>query len=518
MRSLALAAALVLGLARPSLAAVELEVMAATGQKVGAHQILAVEAPYVGPNGEAAFVGWVGKSRAILYWREGELRVAARDGAPATGLPAGLRFNGVTLIGFDGDGRLYFSSDVFSSAQKIYFGVWSYDPPARKRALLVAAPKTYPGVGRLERVGSPSIGSAGHLAFIDHSERLLLRAPDGTMTVVAAPGDAAPGAPGFTFVHFNSPFRVGAGGELGFNAVADDGGPDPATGVWKRAAAGPISLVGMKGGQAPGAAPGSAFQTVAVQDGNAAGALSLEAMLEPGTGDVDALNAACVLGPTAGVETILARSNDPAPGIPGALFDSFAPGPHLDTASRVLFRAALQVGPGGVTADDDGGLWLSDGAGGIDLLLQVGHALPGEPDALLGIYHAVQGKGGDVAVSGPLGPAGSADLSMAGLVGIASGGAPVVVIRDGDTVELAPGVPSLPGFYLLATTYPSYPDARAVDGGKVAFQGFFADGKTAAVLATLPVPEPGQGAQLLTGALVLYLARKKRGVPSSATE
>ena len=517
MRNLALAAALVLGLARPSLAAAELEVMAATGQKVAGsgQKIFAVEAPYVGPNGEAAFVAWVGSRRAILYWRDGELRVATRDGAAAPGLPGGLHFNGVTLIGFDGNGLLYFSSDVFASAQKIYFGVWSYDPLTRKRALLVAAPKTYPGVGRLERVSPPSIGSAGHLAFTDDQERLLLRAPDGTMSVVASPGDSAPGAAGFTFVHFDSPFRVGAGGELGFNAVVDDGGPDPATGVWKRAAAGPISLVGMQGGQAPGAAPGSAFRTVAAQDGNAAGALSLDAMLEPGTGDVDAQNAACVLGPTAGVETILARSTDAAPGIPGALFASFGSGPHVDAAGRVLFRAALEIGPGGVTPDDDAGLWLSDGAGAVDLLLQVGHALPGEPDALLGIYHAIQGKGGDVAVSGPLGPAGSADLSMGGLVGIASGGAPVVVIRDGDTVELSPGVPSVPGTYLLATTHPDRPDARAVDGGKVAFQGFFADGKTAAVLATLPVPEPGQGAQLLAGALVLYLARGRAGARSS---
>jgi hypothetical protein len=513
MRRLALAvAALVLaGLARPS-PAVELEVMGATGQRVGGTSVRAVEAPYVGPNGEGAFVGWLGNGRAILVYRDGELRVAARDGGPATGLPAGLRFNGVTLIGFDGAGRLYFSSDVFLSKQRIYFGVWSYDPATRKKTLLVASPKNYPTVGRLERVGSPSIGSAGHLAFVDQTERLILRAPDGAMSVVAAPGDSAPGAAGFTYVHFNAPIRVGAGGELGFNAVVEDspGSPTPGTGVWKRAAGGPIALVAMMGGQAPGAAPGSAFRTVAAQDGNAQGALSLEAMLEPGTGDVNAQNAACVLGPIGGVETILARSDDPAPGILGAVFDGFAPGPRLDSAGRVLVHAALQVGFGGVTADDDGGLWLSDGAGALDLLLQKGRALPGEPDALLGFYHAIQGRGGDVAASGPIGPPGSTDLSMAGIVGIADGGAPVVVIRDGDTVELSPGVPSQPGYFVLATTYPDRPDARAVDAGKVAFYGFFADGKTAAVLATLPVPEPARALELVAGALVLTIARRRR--------
>jgi hypothetical protein len=163
-----------------------------------------------------------------------------------------------------------------------------------------------------------------------------------------------------------------------------------------------------------------------------------------------------------------------------------------------------------VTADDDGGLWLSDGAGALDLLLQKGRALPGEPDALLGFYHAIQGRGGDVAASGPIGPPGSTDLSMAGIVGIADGGAPVVVIRDGDTVELSPGVPSQPGYFVLATTYPDRPDARAVDAGKVAFYGFFADGKTAAVLATLPVPEPARALELVAGALVLTIARRRR--------
>jgi hypothetical protein len=509
MRRLALAAAvLVLGIAGPS-RAVELEVMATTGQKLGPRVVRAVEAPYVGPNGDAAFIAWLGNARALLYWSEGELRVAARDGAPAPGLGAGLHFNGVTFIGFDGSGRVYFSSNVFRSAQKIFDGVWSYDPATRQRTLRVVAPRTYTGLGRIERIGSPSIGSTGHIAFTDQLERLLLLAPDGTLSIVAAPGDVAPGAPGFAYVQFNAPYRVGAGGEIGFNAIVDDGGPDLSSGVWKRPPAGPIALVGMKGGQAPGAAPGSAFSTVAAQDGNALGALSLDAELEPGTGDVNPANARCVLGPNGGSdETILARSDEPAPGIPGALFADFGNAPLVDDFGRVLFQGELQVGPGGVGAGDAGGIWRSDGAGAVDLLLQVGHALPAETDAVLEIYHAIQGKGGDVAIAGPLGPEGSTDLDLGGIVGIAEGGVPVIAIRDGDTVDLATGTSS-PGFYLLATTSPDRPDARAVGAGKVAFMGFFEDARTAAVIATLPVPEPGQCAQLLAGALVLWMARRR---------
>jgi hypothetical protein len=489
MRFLALAVALVLGVARPS-AGAELTVIGATGHKVpGSHKKLkGVEAPYVGPNGEAAFIGWVGKVRTLLLWKDGTLRVVARDGAHAVGFPATVHYNGVTLIGFDDAGQVYYSSDSWVASQRrFYFGVWRYDPVRKKRALLVGAPKQYTGLGKLEFLSAPSVGSGGHVAFLDHAGRLLLRAPDGVVSVLAAPGDAAPGAGGSAFVHFNGPFRVGATGEVGFNAVVEEtpGSLERVGGVWKRPAGGAVALVAMPGSPAPGAAPGSAFELVAAKDGDAAGALSLDARLEPGTGDVVAGNAQCVLGPVASVETIVAREDALAPGLAGARFASFDEPALADAAGRVLVRAELQVGEGGVVAEDAAGLWRSDGAGALDLVLQVGHDLPGLPEALLALSHAVPGRDGTLALAGPVGPAGSTDLSQGALVGMRAGGPAEILIRDGDTLELSPGVTSEPGYYLLASTAPDRPDVRTVDAGTVGFYGYLGVGKTAAVLATL---------------------------------
>jgi hypothetical protein len=495
MRHLALALAILLGLARPS-AGAELTVIAATGQKIpgSAKKLKGVEAPYVGPNGEAAFIGWVGKVRTLLLWKDGTLRVVARDGGHAAGFPTAVRHNGVTLLGFDDAGQVYYSSDSWVASQRrFYFGVWRYDPVRKKRTLLVGAPKNYTALGKLEFLSAPSVGGGGHVAFLDHLGRLLLLAPDGTFSVLAAPGDAAPGAGGSAFVSFNGPFRVGATGEVGFNALVEEtpGSEERVGGVWKRASGGAVALVAMPGSPAPGAAPGSAFELVAAKDGDAAGALSLDARLEPGTGDVVSGNEQCVLGPVASVETIVAREDAFAPGLAGARFASFTGPPLADAAGRVLVRAELQIGEGGVVAEDAEGLWRSDGAGALDLVLQVGHELPGLSESLLAIYHAVPGRDGTLALAGPVGPAGSTDLSQRALVGIRAGGPAEILIRDGDTLELSPGVTSEPGYYLLANTAPDRPDVRTVGAGTVGFYGYVGAGKTAAVLATLDeVPAP----------------------------
>src|SRR5215470_12158493 len=79
----------------------------------------------------------------------------------------------------------------------------------------------------------------------------------------------------------------------------------------------------------------------------------------------------------------IALSGRHAPGTPnGAMFASFADPTYstspmgLDDAGHVVFRANLAQGSGGVTADNDTGIW-SEGGGALALLAREGDQAPG---------------------------------------------------------------------------------------------------------------------------------------------
>jgi hypothetical protein len=94
-----------------------------------------------------------------------------------------------------------------------------------------------------------------------------------------------------------------------------------------------------------------------------------------------------------------ARAGDAAPGAPGLVFAAFPSGPSLNALGQLLIPALLQVGPGGVSAASDAGLWLTDPDGVLQLLVREGNPLtvaPGDVATLqtLGGLAGEPGSGG----------------------------------------------------------------------------------------------------------------------------
>lgn len=161
------------------------------------------------------------------------------------------------------------------------------------------------------------------------------------------------------------------------------------------------------------------------------------------------------------VTTTLFVTGDDASGISGAVFKSFEPG-SIDQSGRVAFRAQLQPGSGGVTANDDQGIWLSS-LGGDTLVARTGSG--GVPDASGADFLQLQdygiGSTGDVFVRGSL--AHSVGVSSSNDQGIwrFTSGVDTTVVRTG--VTTAPGV---------LTTYSEIPQTLRLAGeGQTAFSG-----------------------------------------------
>src|SRR4051794_5127748 len=67
-----------------------------------------------------------------------------------------------------------------------------------------------------------------------------------------------------------------------------------------------------------------------------------------------------------------------APGVPGVTY-KFLTDARINSSGKVVFWAELQ-GPG-VTADNDGSLWLNQ-ASGTTLVMREGNVVPGVPDSV----------------------------------------------------------------------------------------------------------------------------------------
>lgn len=207
-----------------------------------------------------------------------------------------------------------------------------------------------------------------------------------------------------------------------------------------------VALTGM---QAPGTPDGAAFDYFSLPAINASGHTAFLAWMKTSGGGVTRTNNQGIWSEGSGTLDLVARSDSPAPDVPGAKFYSF----HslrllLNSAGRSTFTAFLQPGVGGITFDTDTGIW-SEGSGTLELVAREGTHAPDTPPGTnfkAFTYAPLMNAAGHMAFQAFLntGVSNSSVWSW-------SSGAPALVARGGTQ---APGTP--PGALFDFIAWPTF--------------------------------------------------------------
>lgn len=226
------------------------------------------------------------------------------------------------------------------------------------------------------RLSGSGVTAANENSIWTHSTTLNLRARG---------GDNPPGFdPGVQFLNFGNP-AINNAGQLAFGAVLAGTGIDQNndTGIWSNVQ-GQFAPVAREGDIAPGF--GSNFKFTAFRSAdsydpiiNSNGDVSFVAdVTGPG---ITAQNDSGLWAQRNGLLTLLAREGDQAPGTPtGTLFSESTFGdffPQMNSLGQLVFKASL-AGPGVSTANDQG-LWALLEDGSVHLLVREGDTLEIRP-------------------------------------------------------------------------------------------------------------------------------------------
>jgi hypothetical protein len=263
---------------------------------------------------------------------------------------------------------------------------------------------------------------------------------------------------------------MNAAGESAFGAIAS---PGFVGGIWLGDGSGPPTPVAVGAIPAPGL-PGLGL-TAGYSGIGDAGDVAFHAHLQ-GFG-VTTANDGALYGPTGAPDFgLIMREGDPAPGLgPGVSFGPaggwwtlfFVHNP-VNGAGQVAFTTALSGA--GVTSSNDTALWLTDGAGGLSLVVREGDPAPGTGAGIMfGLPLSTRfalSETGRVAFGSILaGPGVTASNDRSIWTWDDSSGL-ALVAREGDPVPGMPGV----GYASLAPFPTDGPDPNDVNGvGDVAF-------------------------------------------------
>jgi len=444
-------------------------------------------------------MGAVDASNDLGLWKGalGALALVERQGSPADGT-AGLWDVAIAPPSLNDAGGVAFRANVSDPSA---VGVWYEGPGGLAPAALSGsqADGLPAGVDTAGPLSEPAFNDAGQLAFhgglagagvTSANDRAVWAGGAAGLVLAAREGDLAPGAGGAAYVGFEGTLVDGSGG-VGFRATLDDGG----TGLFAGPAAS-LQLAARDGSPAPGV-PGAEFASFIAPDLGAGGALAFHAGLASGVGGVGAGDDRGVWAGAPGALALVARESDAAPG--GGVFESFS-SPLVNAAGDVVFRGFLDAGTG---------LFLERG-GALGAVARSGGAAPGTD---LGLGEAsfaafsdwALTEAGQVAFEATLasGVGGVTGVNDTGLWIAAPGGATLLVMREGNAIEIATGdvavVASIDFFGDSAAR------GRGATDHSIAFGVTFSDGREAVFL-----PEPGATA-LLWGALLLAAGAFRRG-------
>jgi hypothetical protein len=458
--------------------------------------------------------GGVDTSNNLGIWSEraGSLALVARRGSQAPGAPLGANFDVFAFPALNASGRTAFLATLQTTGGGVsvgnHQGIWSEGAGSLRLVARLGsqAPGMPAGAHFSSFTSSGVLNSAGRTAFAAQlstggggiwSERT------GALALVARAGSQAPGTPvGAHFGAFNSRPALNASGRTAFAASLLSGGggvtSDNGEGIWSEGS-GSLKLVAREGSQAPGTPAGvnfGSFLSVLFPSPvlNAVGRTAFIASLQTG-GGVNSNNDDGIWSEGSVALGLVAREGSHAPDTAaGAKFGFFYP-PMMNAVGHTAFRALLQTIGGGVTSANNEGIW-SEGSGTLSLVAREGSQAPGiavggsfssfsrpalNSSGRAAFFAFLQVSGGDV----------TADNDH-GLWAQNNDGALTLVARKGDHFEVAPG-----DCRTIASLY--FNDSSAgEDGGGVAFNddsslvfgAFFSDGTSGVFTAKLPVPEP----------------------------
>jgi hypothetical protein len=211
-----------------------------------------------------------------------------------------------------------------------------------------------------------------------------------------------------------------------------------------------VETVALSGDAAPGGPAGAVFLEFGLSVINNNGSVAFAAGMEPGVGGVTLDDALGIWTNASGALAGVTVGDPPAPGVPGAVFESLFSVPQLSDTGAVYAEFQLETGPGGITADNDYGGWLFSGGG--QPVYREGNSLPGlASDAELFFGRAELNAFGNVALFGRFrdGIGGITPENNRGLW-VSTGGALNLVVQSGDAADGAPAGAVLEGFGLNA--------------------------------------------------------------------
>jgi len=246
-------------------------------------------------------------------------------------------------------------------------------------------PGTSPGVV-YDQPGAPVLNADHQVAFrsllagsgvTSSNNRGIWGEGGGPLALVARAGAAAAGAGSAVFSDFSYPVLAPVSGglaPLAFYATLTGSGVtgDNNRGLWA-SLAGTLALIA-RGGQVPVGGGGAAWYAFGNPAINAAGAMAFRGFLTTNSRD-----SGIWVRSEAGVMTLLARWEDPAPGTPAGTLFTYFYDPRIGEEGEVTFSASL-VGDGTIIVDasNDTGIW-SDAGGSLQLVLRSGTPAPGTP-------------------------------------------------------------------------------------------------------------------------------------------
>jgi PEP-CTERM motif len=216
----------------------------------------------------------------------------------------------------------------------------------------------YPALNGAGQVGFYSgVGDTGGYNIIDTNWIGLPGAP----TLVAEESGVAPELnAGSTFKDLSPPL-VSDTGQVAFsswmNVVLSAGPPEVLNAIYAGLPGG-LHRIAIESGLAPGTPEGAQFISIEDPVINAQGQMAFRAFLKQGLGGVTTGNDVGVWVGGSGASLVLvAREGNHAPGTAaGAVFDFFGT-PTLNDGGQVIFAGYLKDGVGGVTPQNDNGIW-----------------------------------------------------------------------------------------------------------------------------------------------------------------
>ena len=458
-------------------------------------------------NGLVAFVGELqgdgvnaSNNLGLFSGDPAALSLVARSGSQAPGVDAGVNFVGdFAELSINSQGQTSFTSSIVGPG--VTFGddsgLWSEGGGAL--ALIAREGAAAVGLGpgaeynsffaglELNDVGSNAF-AAGLSGVPVSNNQAIFSEPSGALALLAQSGTQAPGAPaGALFQSFSGPLLSNTD-HTAFRAMMTGGGvtSNDNQAIWSDRS-GSLDLLYRTGDMAPGTVGDVVFEEFQDLALNNVDQVAIRALID-GTG-IDASNGQGLWAESGGVLSLVTLSGDAAPGVAGAVFESFNP-PAINDNGRIAFDASLTGA--GVDGTNNRGIWVEDGISGLALVTQRGDAAPGTPAGVEfdNFSAPLLNDNDQVAFLGFLRGTGIDATNARGIWATDPFGVLQLIAREGDTLEVAPG--EFREVSLLAR-----PRATQLPGlsfsnlSEFAFWAEFTDGTAGVFVSELvAIPEP----------------------------